>query len=197
MATAFAAQGGRAGVPQATCIWRAVVDLPPLSCCIAIQAIQAMVRQAMGYLDAAPDVETRVSLIKSLQAVTEGKVRVRAVLHEAGAIPHGRQCWLTGPAGPEWVLRGLPVAASSAAPVSPFGGALCLFVAADLCGDRARPPDQAPGQHGGGGGQGGRGRGHLAGGARGEQDGGAAGGVRKGREEGQPSAAPCRLNRQH
>lgn len=40
------------------------------------QAIQHLVRQAMGYLDSAPDKETRVSLIKALQAVTEGKIFV-------------------------------------------------------------------------------------------------------------------------
>jgi 26S proteasome regulatory subunit N5 len=38
------------------------------------QAIQAFVRQAMGYLDKVPDQETRVALIKTLQTVTEGKV---------------------------------------------------------------------------------------------------------------------------
>ena len=31
-------------------------------------------RQAMGYLDQAPDKDTRVELIKTLQTVTEGKV---------------------------------------------------------------------------------------------------------------------------
>ncbi|KAJ9508568.1 hypothetical protein QJQ45_012123 [Haematococcus lacustris] len=40
------------------------------------QAIQALVRQAMGYLDQAPDKDTKVSLIKTLQAVTEGKIYV-------------------------------------------------------------------------------------------------------------------------
>ena len=38
------------------------------------QAVQAMVRQAMGYLDGAPDMAVRVELIKTLQALTEGKV---------------------------------------------------------------------------------------------------------------------------
>eukprot|EP00198_Chlamydomonas_reinhardtii_P003310 XP_001692646.1 predicted protein [Chlamydomonas reinhardtii] len=39
------------------------------------QAVQATVRQAMSYIDAIPaeDKDTRVSLIKTLQAVTEGK----------------------------------------------------------------------------------------------------------------------------
>ncbi|EFJ46461.1 hypothetical protein VOLCADRAFT_105455 [Volvox carteri f. nagariensis] len=37
------------------------------------QAIQATVRQAMSYIDSIADKDTRVSLIKTLQAVTEGK----------------------------------------------------------------------------------------------------------------------------
>ncbi|GFR44258.1 hypothetical protein Agub_g5460 [Astrephomene gubernaculifera] len=40
------------------------------------QAIQATVRQAMSYIDAIEDKDTRVSLIKTLQAVTEGKIFV-------------------------------------------------------------------------------------------------------------------------
>lgn len=43
-------------------------------CCPWLQVIQAFVRQAMSYLDATPDKETQVSLIKTLQTVTEGKV---------------------------------------------------------------------------------------------------------------------------
>lgn len=39
-----------------------------------MQAIQAFVRQAMTYIDHTPDKETKVSLIKTLQSVTEGKV---------------------------------------------------------------------------------------------------------------------------
>ena len=39
------------------------------------QAVQAFVRQAMTYIDHTPDKETRVELIKTLQSVTEGKVR--------------------------------------------------------------------------------------------------------------------------
>ena len=39
------------------------------------QAVQAFVRQAMGYIDHTPDKETKVELIKTLQTVTEGKVR--------------------------------------------------------------------------------------------------------------------------
>lgn len=40
------------------------------------QAVQAMVRQCMGYLDATPDQATRIELIKNLQAITEGKIYV-------------------------------------------------------------------------------------------------------------------------
>ncbi|KAK9826909.1 hypothetical protein WJX81_008396 [Elliptochloris bilobata] len=40
------------------------------------QVVQAFVRQAMGYVDQAPDKETRVELIKTLQTVTEGKIYV-------------------------------------------------------------------------------------------------------------------------
>jgi 26S proteasome regulatory subunit N5 len=42
------------------------------------QAIQAFVRQSMTYIDEAPSREVKVALIKTLQAVTEGKVRARA-----------------------------------------------------------------------------------------------------------------------
>lgn len=38
------------------------------------QAVQAFVKQAVSYVDKAPDRETTVELIKTLQAVTEGKV---------------------------------------------------------------------------------------------------------------------------
>lgn len=40
------------------------------------QVIQAFVRQAMSYMDSTPDKETQVSLIKTLQTVTEGKIFV-------------------------------------------------------------------------------------------------------------------------
>ncbi|EIE19531.1 putative 26S proteasome regulatory subunit [Coccomyxa subellipsoidea C-169] len=40
------------------------------------QAVQAFVRQAMGYIDQTPDKESRVELIKTLQTVTEGKIFV-------------------------------------------------------------------------------------------------------------------------
>jgi 26S proteasome regulatory subunit N5 len=39
-----------------------------------LQAIQAFVRQAISFIDLAPNQETKISLIKTLQAVTEGKV---------------------------------------------------------------------------------------------------------------------------
>jgi len=39
------------------------------------QVIQSFVRQAMGYIEKTPDKATKVSLIKTLQTVTEGKVR--------------------------------------------------------------------------------------------------------------------------
>lgn len=38
------------------------------------QVVQSMVRQCMGYLEGAPDLATRTELIKTLQALTEGKV---------------------------------------------------------------------------------------------------------------------------
>lgn len=40
------------------------------------QVIQSFVRQAMGYIDSTPDKAARVSLIKTLQGVTEGKIFV-------------------------------------------------------------------------------------------------------------------------
>lgn len=40
------------------------------------QAVQAFVRQAMSYIDHTPDKETKVSLIETLQTVTEGKIYV-------------------------------------------------------------------------------------------------------------------------
>ncbi|CAD7697337.1 unnamed protein product [Ostreobium quekettii] len=40
------------------------------------QAVQNFVRQAIGYLDKTPDKATKVELIKTLQAVTEGKIYV-------------------------------------------------------------------------------------------------------------------------
>lgn len=43
-------------------------------CCLPLQVIQAFVRQAMGYIEQTPDKETKISLIKTLQGVTEGKV---------------------------------------------------------------------------------------------------------------------------
>ncbi|GMH32467.1 hypothetical protein BSKO_00301 [Bryopsis sp. KO-2023] len=40
------------------------------------QAVQSFVRQSIGYLDHTPDKETKVELIKTLQAVSEGKIYV-------------------------------------------------------------------------------------------------------------------------
>lgn len=40
------------------------------------QAVQAFVRQSMGYIEATPDKDTMVELIKTLQSVTEGKIYV-------------------------------------------------------------------------------------------------------------------------
>jgi hypothetical protein len=45
---------------------------------LLLQAIQAFVRQAMSFLDEIKDKDTMVSVAKTLQAVTEGKVRETA-----------------------------------------------------------------------------------------------------------------------
>lgn len=64
-------------------VWRWSPALASLCCCHVspsavllrvLQVIQAFVRQAMSYIDTLPDKETQVSLIKTLQTVTEGKV---------------------------------------------------------------------------------------------------------------------------
>lgn len=39
-----------------------------------MQAVTAMVQQAMKYIDEAPDVETRIELIETLNTVSAGKV---------------------------------------------------------------------------------------------------------------------------
>ena len=39
-----------------------------------VQPVQAFVRQAMTFLGKTPDAEVKTELIKTLQAVTEGKV---------------------------------------------------------------------------------------------------------------------------
>lgn len=51
-----------------------------------MQAIQAFVRQAMTYINSTPDQDTKVSLIKTLLAVTEGKVS-----RLQGNVVHGAQ----------------------------------------------------------------------------------------------------------
>jgi len=40
-----------------------------------LQVVQAFVRQAMDFVEETPDREIKVELIKTLQTVTEGKVR--------------------------------------------------------------------------------------------------------------------------
>nr|GMC57878.1 26S proteasome non-ATPase regulatory subunit 12 homolog A-like [Ipomoea batatas] len=40
------------------------------------QAVQAMVRQAMEYIDQTPDLETKIELIKTLNSVSAGKIYV-------------------------------------------------------------------------------------------------------------------------
>lgn len=42
---------------------------------ISLQAVTAMVQQAMQYIDETPDVEKRVELIKTLNSVSAGKVK--------------------------------------------------------------------------------------------------------------------------
>ena len=43
---------------------------------ICLQAVTAMVQQAMQYIDETPDIETRIELIKTLNSVSAGKVGV-------------------------------------------------------------------------------------------------------------------------
>lgn len=47
----------------------------------SVQAVQAFVRQAMGYVEQTPNAETKVELIKTLQSVTEGKVCTKTIMH--------------------------------------------------------------------------------------------------------------------
>jgi len=42
-----------------------------------LQAVQSMVQQAMQYIDQTLDIETRIELIKTLNNVAAGKVRIR------------------------------------------------------------------------------------------------------------------------
>lgn len=56
---------------------------PPDASC---QAVTALVQECMTYLDATPDLDTKVALIKTLIAVSEGKVSLRApVCRQASA----------------------------------------------------------------------------------------------------------------
>ena len=62
------------------CLWPSNTRLshtaaPTLVLVLHLQAVQGFVRQAMGYVDETPDQATKVELIKTLQSVTEGKVR--------------------------------------------------------------------------------------------------------------------------
>lgn len=41
-----------------------------------VQAVTAMVQQAMQYIDETPDLETRIELIKTLNNVSAGKVNI-------------------------------------------------------------------------------------------------------------------------
>jgi hypothetical protein len=43
-------------------------------CSCVMQVVQAFVKLGLSYIDKAPDKETKVELIKTLQSVTEGKV---------------------------------------------------------------------------------------------------------------------------
>jgi 26S proteasome regulatory subunit N5 len=63
------------------------------------QVIQAFVRQAMGYISSAPSKETQVSLIKTLQTVTEGKVRQDVVAPRSEAAAPGSTSSVT------WFIR--------------------------------------------------------------------------------------------
>jgi hypothetical protein len=47
-----------------------------------MQVVQAFVKQGLSYIDKAPDKETKVELIKTLQSVTEGKVRASSTRSE-------------------------------------------------------------------------------------------------------------------
>lgn len=43
-------------------------------CIVILQAVTAMVQQAMQYIDETPDLDTRIELIKTLNNVSAGKV---------------------------------------------------------------------------------------------------------------------------
>lgn len=43
---------------------------------VLVQAVQAMVQQAMQYIDQTPDLDTKIELIKTLNNVSAGKVSV-------------------------------------------------------------------------------------------------------------------------
>lgn len=43
-----------------------------------MQAITVVVQKEMEYIDVAPDVDTRIELIKTLSSIAAGKVRIMA-----------------------------------------------------------------------------------------------------------------------
>ena len=58
-----------------------------------LQAVVAIVQEAMTYLDSAPDEDTRVELIKTLNNVSAGKVLTSTLLaiHHGGCSKLGRR----------------------------------------------------------------------------------------------------------
>lgn len=48
---------------------------------VLIQAISALVQEAMSYIESAPDLETKIELIKTLTNVTAGKVKKKLFCH--------------------------------------------------------------------------------------------------------------------
>jgi hypothetical protein len=87
------------------------------------QVIQSFVRQAMGYIDKTPDKATKVSLIKTLQTVTEGKVRGWGCCGCGGGFAGGRgrqrrQRWRRG----EWRGGAAPAVPAGMVPTTPLAG---------------------------------------------------------------------------
>lgn len=50
---------------------------------VLVQAVQAMVQQAMQYIDQTPDLDTKIELIKTLNSVSAGKVSAFSFLMKA------------------------------------------------------------------------------------------------------------------
>eukprot|EP00967_Tisochrysis_lutea_P012836 scaffold14353_cov18-Tisochrysis_lutea.AAC.1 len=61
-------------MPELNAPMHVSVSVWTIQCSSLAHAVQAVVRQAMSYLDQIEDKDTMVSLAKTLQAVTEGKV---------------------------------------------------------------------------------------------------------------------------